>query len=250
MESAPRRCSSTARCRSSSTLRAAAIRSRRMCATRFMWWREAKVGSSTADDGIVSDRTTCSSPRRGSCTASRTFPMISRSGSFSMAPSAESPTPQPSVLGRLALPDLADAADRLFDLRIAQILDGAGAGDIDLERVGGIDDGLACAADFDHRFVAGELARLKRAGAGKVDALALDLAGNIGLDGTRTVEPERCRLQVADPERARSGKIKPQLAGFEAVGRHGHGSGDLYPVDLAQVDRYAGRAASAASREP
>src|SRR6266542_3650391 len=153
-------------------------------------------------------------------------------------------------LGPLASPDLADAADRLFDLRITQILDGAGAGDIDLERVGGIDDGLACATDSDHRLDAGELARLKRARAGKVDALALDLAGDIGLDGTRTVEPQRCRLQVADLERARSGEIEPKLAGPEAVGRHGYRSGGLDPVDLAQVDRYAGRVAAAASREP
>src|SRR5436853_301393 len=130
MESARRRCSSTAHCRSSSTLRAVTMRSRLMCVTRFTSLREAKAGSSTADDGFAS------------------------------------------------------------------------------------------AADFDHRLVAGELARLKRAGAGKVDALALDLAGDIGLDGTRTVEPQCRRLQIADLERARAREIQPQLAGFEAVGRH------------------------------
>ncbi len=55
-----------------------------------------------AQAGVVhrfEDRTTCSSRKQASYTASRTFPTTSRSGCFSMDRNAESPTPQPRASG-------------------------------------------------------------------------------------------------------------------------------------------------------
>jgi len=109
--------------------------------------------------------------------------------------------------------DAADAAHVLLDLRIAVVLDAAGAGDRRVQRLRDAHDDVANAAHVDASALAREVLRLVLRGAGDRDALLGRLAREPGLEravstdaqqlGGESVEAHRTAARRRDAERAR-----------------------------------------------
>src|SRR3981081_2753929 len=109
---------------------------------------------------------------------------------------------EPASLVFLPAPDFADAAYLLLDLGVADVFDDARAGNIYFQQTGGVDNGLACAANADVRFITHQRTGTVRARAGKIDLRSPALPGEVGADSTRPVEPQAVCLKVADFQRA------------------------------------------------
>src|SRR6266404_3378245 len=102
-------------------------------------------------------------------------------------------------LVRLASPHFADAADVLLELRIAEILHHARAGDFDCKRRPGVDERLTGAGDVDLRPVAFQIARPVRPRAGQSHDLRADFAGDLRLGRAGPFQTQPGRLQVPYP---------------------------------------------------
>ena len=144
-------------------------------------------------------------------------------------------------------------ADFLGHLGIAEVVDGARARDLDVERLRRVDDDAPGAAHRDSRLLARKARRAVVAGTRDRDRLLGDAAGDVGLDRAGSVEDEHLGVERAETQRR--GAASPRWRGGRPSIRPARMLTDARGVDGLEIregddDPWRSRAATEQERPP